>query len=229
MTYKPPDEAEFREICRREFQYLLTDYGFKELPASGDPWGFMVRFESPATLITVVGRSFGYWTDVYVDRAGASSEPDYDVFNGCDVRKLLATRKARLPLASPFWFGLPALLLSWIPWKPLRIQNDQRLQIPVYAKALREAAQDVLRGDLTVLATRPQSKAGSPTPVLRMFGIGLVLLGLVLPALDLGLGTYAEMLLTRPSLELLTGAPAVIAGAILIAVDVYQARTRTSA
>lgn len=230
MASRPPDRREFREICRREFQYLVTDYGFKELPQSEDPWDFSVRFENTTTALTVVGRSFGYGTEVYVDHAGAPPPMTVPELESFDIQPLLARRKVRLPIvdtAGPGW--LVWFISLFLPWGWFRLQSDQRLQIAAYAKAIREGAQDVLQGDLTALGPKPQPIADSSGSGLRTIGWGVVLLGVILAAWKFGLVTFVKLLVTAPNLEVLGVAQPIVAGFLLVAIDAYQTRRRTRA
>jgi hypothetical protein len=226
---RPPGAQEFREICRREFAYLLTEYGFVELPPDGDD-PYLVRFENATTQVSIVGRSFGYSLDVYVDRAGARTHPLLPASRSHDVQDLLRQRKVRFPIIDPnrpfafaFW-----LLSRVLPGKRFRLQHDQRLQIAAYAAALRTAAPDVLRGDFSAVPPE-RLQRDTTSGILRICGVGAILAGVVTadPG-ELDPRVLLDRMLAQPGSFSSAGHPLgmIFGGVVLLAFDVYQTRRR---
>jgi hypothetical protein len=145
---EPPSLDEFKKECRDAFHYLL-DYGFAELPAneSPDPFDqFVMLFENATTRIMIRGGGYGTWTDVFFYRKEPVST-QYNREHGYNLLNLFAIRKPDFPLRNYMDIGcLRGLVYSLFP-RFFGLQNDQRLQIREYAKALREVGTDILSGD----------------------------------------------------------------------------------
>ena len=127
---------EFQELCRSEFHFLKDDYGFvepelsKEEITNRNP--FEVDYVSPTTSVLVIGVSYGHGLDVIFGPTSPESRkypPRYV------LEELLQIRR-------------PDLSLEDTVGKLSR--PDQPAQIRHYARALKEAADDVLRGDFSI-------------------------------------------------------------------------------
>lgn len=126
---------EFKELCRQEFQFLEEDYGFaegelgSEITSNRSP--FEVQYVSPKTFVLVMGVSYGYSLDVLFGPAEReASFPAYILEDLLKIRRPdLSLDKTIGKLSRP---GQPA-------------------QIRHYARALKECADDVLRGDFSIL------------------------------------------------------------------------------
>lgn len=160
----PPSLDEFKKECRDAFHYLL-DYGFVELPASEPPYPydqFVMRFANATTKIMIRGGGWGKWTDVFFDRKEpipTKYHQRYGTNDGYNLLNLFAIRKPDFPLRDYVDISLDSVdrgcLISFVyaffSHDSPEIQNDQRLQIREYARALREVGTDILQGDFSVL------------------------------------------------------------------------------
>lgn len=119
-----PSLDDFLSTARREFGFLVSDFGFAEHPdrrTYRNP--FSVHYESPMTAITVDGLSYGFGLQVLL----------HHVFPPSGA-----------PSTVPLW----ALLEHRAPDEAQRI-SGQLLQLALSAALLRAHASDVLRGDFT--------------------------------------------------------------------------------
>lgn len=125
---------EFQEMCRREFQFL-EDYGFVEQERGTEKTKLKpleLYYVSPKTSILIIGRS--YRSPFYVmfgpaERAAQVGYPAYDLGD------LLQIRRPDLSLEDSAG-KLPTL--------------DEAAEVRHYALALKETADDVLRGDFSI-------------------------------------------------------------------------------
>jgi hypothetical protein len=161
---KPPSQDEFKKECRDAFHYLL-DYDFVELPASEptNPYDrFVMRFANATTRIMIRGGGYGTWTDVFFDRKEpipSKYNRGYGTNDGYNLLNLFAVRKPDFPLRDYVDIYLDGMgrgcligfVSAFLPRDSPEIQNDQRLQIREYARALREVGTDILQGDFSVL------------------------------------------------------------------------------
>ena len=129
---------EFHELCRPEFQFLVEEYGFVERelgkdeePITGIP--FELQYVSPKTSVLVLSQSYGHSCAVLF----GPTQPDMrEVYRHYNLECLLEIRR-------------PDLSLERIVAE--RDRPDLTGQIRHYSRALRECADDVLRGDLSIL------------------------------------------------------------------------------
>ena len=128
---------EFQELCRSEFHFLEENYGFveQELGKEGtiNRRRFEVQYVSPKTYVLVVGLSYAHSLGVWfgpAERAAPESSPGYNLEDLLQIRR-------------------PDLSLEKTIGK--RANSDQPAQIRHYARALKESADDVLRGDFSIL------------------------------------------------------------------------------
>ena len=128
---------EFREMCRREFRFLVEDYGFAEREP-GDKgtinwYPFEVQYVSPKTSVLVLSQSYG---SSFVVLFGPTEPDARDTYPRYNLESLLQIRR-------------PDLSLERIVGTQDR--PDLTGQIRHYSSALKEAAADVLRGDFSIL------------------------------------------------------------------------------
>jgi hypothetical protein len=183
-----------------------------------------------------VGRSFGYALDVYVCPAQMGRDHRYDTQGAYHARSLLGARLVRLPIVwSPKWLVFPLWLMSlFLPWRQFGVQHDQRLQIPVYANALRDHLSDVLGGDwaqfagwiddqekMLAAAARGVVKGSSFDLRLEAIGLGVTVLGVFLAAREVDFKSLVPELLSKSRFEVLRLLQPIIGGLILIGVGVY--------
>jgi hypothetical protein len=127
-----PTIREFQETVRSAFEYLGREFAFQEVepPAAqleANP--FLIWFANAVTLVQVEGINHGFAAQVILGRAGAGGEWHATV-------PLWAIIRHRRPDLYDDVFKSPG----------------QLGEIRVYARALREAASDVLKGDFQVFA-----------------------------------------------------------------------------
>ena len=126
---------EFRELCRREFRFLTEDYGFAERELQeGTNWTpYRVQYVSAKTSVVVLSQSYGH---TFVVLFGPTEPEAREITPRYDLETLLQIRRPDLSLE-------PAVSRLAGP--------DMDTQIRHYSRALKEAADDVLRGDFTIL------------------------------------------------------------------------------
>jgi hypothetical protein len=127
---KSPSAIEFKEAVRDAFGYLRRDFAFREVepPAKHvEVNPFFVGFANATTLVQIEGINYGFAAQVILGRADAPDAWEATV-------PLWAIIKHRRPDLYEDTFRSP----------------DQLGDIRVHARALREAADDVLRGDFRV-------------------------------------------------------------------------------
>lgn len=128
MSTPSPTLIEFKETVRDAFGYLVRDFGFREVeaPAQGPESNpFLISFANTTTLVQVEGINWGFAAQVILGPAAAA-----------DTVPLWALIKHRRP-------ELYAQLAG---------SSGQLADIRFYAHALREVAEDVLRGEFGVFA-----------------------------------------------------------------------------
>lgn len=127
---KSPDAIEFKKAVRDSFGYLGRDFAFREVEPPAKQVAvnpFLVWFANFTTLVQVEGINYGFAAQVILGPADAPDDWDATV-------PLWAIVKHRRPDLYEGAFKSPGQL------------GDVR----VYARALKEAADDVLRGDFRV-------------------------------------------------------------------------------
>lgn len=123
-------------MCRPEFRFLVDDYGFveresvNEEPISGTP--FELQYVSPKTSVLVLSQSYGTSCVVLF---GPTQPNMREVYRHYNLECLLEIRR-------------PDLSLERIGE---RDRPDLTGQIRHYSRALKECADDVLRGDFSIL------------------------------------------------------------------------------
>ena len=128
---------EFQELCRREFRFLEEDYGFaerelgKEATINGSR--FAVQYVSPKASVAVLSQSYG---TSFVVLFGPTEPQARKIDPRYDLESLLEIRR-------------PDLSLDRIIGRLNR--PDLTGQIRHYSRALKESADDVLRGDFSIL------------------------------------------------------------------------------
>ena len=129
---------EFHELCRPELRFLVEEYGFVERelgkdeePITGIP--FELQYVSPKTSVLVLSQSYG---NSFVVLFGPNQPDMREVYRHYNLECLLEIRR-------------PDLSLERIVAE--RDKPDLTSQIRHYSRALKECADDVLRGDLSIL------------------------------------------------------------------------------
>jgi hypothetical protein len=127
------DIAEYRKYGRQAFRFLVKEYRYSDVPP---PKGkhvneYMVCFSNGMTWVGVEGIHWGFNIDVRL-ASHDSSLMRYPTYCFGD---LLALRDPGFTL---------------ITAKPTDTRDVQKIQMDQYAAALRQYADDVLRGDFSV-------------------------------------------------------------------------------
>jgi len=132
VEYYTPNKEEFLDAIRIEFQFLASDYGFAEPEKRTDPYPnpYSVLYRKAPIEILIEGISYGSGMDVEIRIKKDALGKEQDRFS---VGWLTQIRR-------------PDLLEPEFPDK-----RGQLLQLPKLAYQLKEFADDVLRGDLSVL------------------------------------------------------------------------------
>lgn len=133
MMTKSPTLSEFKETARDAFGYLGREYAFREVdpPAKqleGNP--YIMRFVNTTTLVQVEGTNWGFAAQVILGPAKAGDRWQ-------DTVPVWAILKHRRPDL----------------YEETARSAGQLGDIHLYARALREAASDVLEGDFRVFAS----------------------------------------------------------------------------
>jgi hypothetical protein len=127
---------EFQELCRREFRFLEEDYGFAEREVEKESTirnPFQVQYVSPKTVVRVLSQSYG---SSLVVLFGPTEPGAREIYRWYDLESLLQIRRPDLSLERIVGsFAMP----------------DLTGQITHYSRGLKECADDVLRGDLSIL------------------------------------------------------------------------------
>ena len=127
---------EFKESCRREFRFLEEDYGFVEcepVKKGGiNRIPYEVLYVSPKTSVLVLSQSYG---SSFVVLFGPTGPDAREIYPRYELEALLQIRR-------------PDLSLERIVG---RLVPDLTGQIRHYSRALKETADDVLRGDFSIL------------------------------------------------------------------------------
>jgi hypothetical protein len=126
-----PTLEDFLRCARHEFHFLVVEFGFKEqsLPRHRDTNQFQVRYRNSTTLVEVEGINWGYGVNVLLGPR----------------RKLIFRSEATFPLWPIVKLRRPDL------YDALNI-GDQLAQLTAWATALRQCAEEVLRGDFSIRA-----------------------------------------------------------------------------
>ena len=126
-----PTRDDFLRRACQEFHFLVAEFGFVEdtLPDSEDGNPYQVRYRSRTTLVIVEGINWGYGINVLLGQLG---------------RRILRSEHT-----FPLW---PVVQLRRPDLNTGLATGDQLAQLSSWATALRESAQDVLRGDFSVRA-----------------------------------------------------------------------------
>lgn len=121
LAMHPRQIQQFRDVARREFQFLSWTFGFREMQLS-DEDRFAVQFISQTTQVLVEGIEWGLRARVAIGRAG-------EHFENYDVGDLVTVRCPSLRSECP---------------------DGQLQQIAYWASALQKCAPDVLSGNFSV-------------------------------------------------------------------------------
>jgi hypothetical protein len=128
---------EFQKLCRREFRFLEEDYGFAEPEVGSEVTSNLLPFEmqyvSLKTFVRVISVSYGHGLNVLFGPSEPEARPSFPAYV---LEDLLKIRR-------------PDLSLDKTIGKFSR--HDQLSQMRHYARALKECADDVLRGDFSIL------------------------------------------------------------------------------
>ena len=117
-----PSQAEFVSTARREFGFLVSEFGFTEQPDTrAYPNPFSVHYSTSATAVTAEGINWGFGVQVMLH--AVSPHPG-------------------TPSQVPLW----ALVEHRDPQES-QVPSGQLAQLAHYASLLRLHAADVLRGD----------------------------------------------------------------------------------
>jgi hypothetical protein len=125
-----PTRLEFQATVRDAFGFLVREFGFREVQPRAsrrEPDAFVVRFANTTTAVQVEGINWGFAAQVVVGEAAAGDQ---------------------LGTAVPLW----AIMKLRRPdlYEEITGSAGQLADIRVYARALREAAVEVLTGDFAV-------------------------------------------------------------------------------
>ena len=126
---------QFKKLFRQEFRFLTNEYGFaeRELPKKEFINQFQVQYVSATTLVAVEGIHWGSGVDVRIGR----TEPEaWETYGKYSLEDLLKIRCPDLSLIGPDGFS---------------VSRDQAFQIKHYTHALKKCADDVLRGEFSIL------------------------------------------------------------------------------
>ena len=126
-----PTLEDFLRHARHAFNFLVEEFGFREQASPKHPGAnpYEVRYRSRTTLVIVEGINWGYAVNVSL---GPKRQP---IFRSPDTFPLWPIVKLRRPDLN----------------RELAI-GDQLAQLSSWAAALRESAEDVLRGDFSIRA-----------------------------------------------------------------------------
>jgi hypothetical protein len=126
-----PTLDDFLRCARQEFHFLVAGFGFREqiLPRHRNANQFRVRYRNATTPVEVEGNNWGYGVNVLL---GPRRQP---IFRPEDTFPLWPIVKLRRPDL----------------YEALAI-GDQLAQLSAWAAALRECAEEVLRGDFSIRA-----------------------------------------------------------------------------
>ena len=132
VEYYTPNKHELLDAIRTEFQFLVSDYGFAEPDKRPDsyPNPYSVLYLKAPIEILVEGISYGCGTNIELRISEAASGKEQDCFSiGC------LTQIRRSDLLEPEFPN----------------HRGQLLQLPKLAHQLKVVADDILRGDLSIL------------------------------------------------------------------------------
>jgi hypothetical protein len=119
-----PSLSDFLSTARREFSFLVSEFGFVEQPDNRPcPNAYSVCYATPTTAVTVEGTNWGFGVQVM-------------------LRSVLPVPGA--PQEVPLW----ALVEHRAP-EESQLPSGQLAQLAYYASQLRRHADDVLRGIVT--------------------------------------------------------------------------------
>lgn len=161
MASQRPSADQFVSACRREFGYLVDQYGFVAQPLvfSGNLEPFGVQFQGPRLAVVVRGIQYGSAIDVCLQTCDWRAEwgaqvdhlrPDLRWEDQRAAEATLIRSLDELRMRSE----LPAdwLLDQRLPeWRSRKAGYGQLAAIHDYAIALRSCAGDLLSGDLSAL------------------------------------------------------------------------------
>lgn len=138
VEYHTPNHQELADAIRNAFRFLTTDYGFAEVDRRPEscPNPYSVLYRKHRMEILVEGHSYGLGTAI-----------EFRVRRG-----LLGWKQDSFHLGWLTLIRRPDLLAPEFPDK-----RGQLMQLPKLASQLRAVADDLLRGDLSIL---PQIRAG---------------------------------------------------------------------
>ena len=126
-----PTLEDFLRCARHEFHFLVVEFGFKEqsLPRHRDKNQFQVRYRNSTTLVEVEGINWGYGVNVLL---GPKRKPIFRPEGTFPLWPIVKLRRPDLYAA----LGI----------------GDQLAQLTACATALRQCAEEVLRGDFSMRA-----------------------------------------------------------------------------
>ena len=125
MTTSPPLN-EFLECARREYRFLIDDFGFAETPQSHNP--YEVDYMSDSLLVAVEVINWGFAVQILF----------------APLRSGAALRRDAVPLWAIAQLRCPQEL------EQSHRVSGQLALLACYARMLRLCASDVLRGDFTI-------------------------------------------------------------------------------
>ncbi len=132
MEYYTPNKEELLDSIRTEFQFLVSNYGFAESDKRTDPYPnpYSVLYRKAPIEVLVEGISYGCGMDVEIRIKKDELGKEQDRFS---VGWLTQIRR-------------PVFLAPEFPSK-----RGQLVQLPKLAYQLKAVADDILRGDLSIL------------------------------------------------------------------------------
>ena len=140
-------ESAFVQLCLAKFRFLVGEFGFRRIPWPDDlgEWGYQVAFRNETTAVRVsLEREYAYVfvtlyhiVDGEIGRNPTMIDPETELFS-FDLDDLICIRAQQRSL-EPKPFTAP-----WTEEIAGRIMDEQ-------ARNLRDYAEDVLRGDFSVL------------------------------------------------------------------------------
>jgi hypothetical protein len=121
-----PPSNEFSERARREYRFLVDEFGYSEVPESSNP--FEVGYVNPTLLVSIEGINWGFGIHILFTPVRSGSD--------------------QLGETVPLW--AIAQVRCPVELEKSRHVAGQLALLSCYSRLLRECATDVLQGDLSI-------------------------------------------------------------------------------
>ena len=119
-----PTLEEFISTTRKEFSFLVSDYGYAEAPTDNDENIFLVKFENRQVRVSIEGINYGFGVQVMLTNMAAGKNEVAEV---------------------PLWVVVELIEPDGI--KPV---SGQLQELTVLSEALETYGSDILNGDFSV-------------------------------------------------------------------------------